>query len=213
MKRLTLNILAGLALAATSAGAAEFETNGITFSDENGGMVITGASGSGSSRDPFVVYEEITGDGVAILTIKGMDEARRADGRVEPQRVRGFTLEKVVTNRTQHPWHYFEMELRELRTRRSHYGDGLSFGQALGRDRGFGADKFAEAYQNDEPIDQLNFYNGTVAPGETVRFRLRITDYSPRWEFFLFQRQDAPLAMIDDPNAVGTTHTNKTANN
>jgi hypothetical protein len=102
---------------------------------------------------------------------------------------------KIVTNRTPHPWRNFEMELRELRTRRSDYDDGLSFGQALGEDRLFASDMFSDAFHSDEPIDALTFHGGTVDPGETVQFRLRITDYSPRWEFYLFQRQESPLAM------------------
>ena len=40
----------------------------------------------------------------------------------------------------------------------------------------------------------MQFFNGLVAPGETVTLSVVITDTTPRWEFYLLQKRDSPLA-------------------
>ena len=40
----------------------------------------------------------------------------------------------------------------------------------------------------------MQFYDGLVAPGETVTLSVVITDTTPRWEFYLLQKRDSPLA-------------------
>ena len=59
-----------LAIPAT-ATAAPVTIEGITFSDEEGGFTILGASGSGSYDDPFVVIEELTDPEGAVLLMRG----------------------------------------------------------------------------------------------------------------------------------------------
>lgn len=185
--------LATVLVVISSAVLAEPVTlQGVTFSDELGGVVITGGYGRGTRDDPFVIIEDIFDEGPAVLVIKGLD--RHFGNRAGTSHVAGFTLVKKATNRTTKDWYGFEMELRELSERTSHYGDGLSFGQALGDSRTYAADRFTQAYQTDEPLDAVIFYDGLVRPGETVTMRVVITDFSPSRFFYLLQRRNAPLA-------------------
>lgn len=168
---------------------------GLEFSDEEGGVVLREARGTGTPEDPITLVEDITEDGPAILTVRGM---RAAFGnRAVPGHGVGFVLVKIVTNRTSRPWHAFEMEVRELKTRTSPFEDGLSFGQAIGGGRVFGSDRFAQVQVTDEPLDSVVFSGAVIEPGETVTVRVMITDFSPSWQFYLLQRRDAPAAALD----------------
>ncbi len=172
---------------------------GVTFSDEEGGFVILEGSGRGTPSDPFVLVEEIFDDErPAVLTIRGM---RAGFGnRLGGAPAVGFVLVKVVHNGTGRPWSSFEMELRELKSRPSPFEDGLSFAQATGAGRLYRSDRFRAVWQTDEPIDAVTFYDGLVRPGETVRMEIRVTDYSPNWQFYLVQRRQVPLAMRNAPS-------------
>ncbi len=166
----------------------------ITFSDELGGVVLHGGSGTGTADDPFVLIEDITDDGPAILVVRGL--RGRLGQPLDNQRQLGFWLRKVVTNRTERAWQSFELELREQLAEPSSYEDGLSFGQATPRRRPFASDRYASAELTDEPLDALVFADGLVAPGETVTVDMLITDYTPTDEFFLLQRREAPIASL-----------------
>jgi hypothetical protein len=165
---------------------------GLTFSDELGGMRIVEARGRGSLDDPFVLVEDITSDGPAILTIRGM--THRFGNRIRSHHEVGFALIKVVRNRTTQPWSMFNLELREFLDYHSPFGDGLSFGQASDAGRPFRSDRFAESIETREPYDGVQFVDGLVAPGESATVSVVVTDTTPRWEFFLLQTQDSPLA-------------------
>lgn len=189
-RALTLAALIGCALPAL---ADPVRLDGLTFSDESGGVTIVEARGSGSLDDPFVLVEDITGEGPAILTIRGM--THRFGNRIRSHHEIGFALTKIVRNRTKQPWSLFNLELRELLDRSSPFGDGLSFGQASEAGRPFRSDRFADTLETREPFDGVQFFGGLVPPGETVVVSVVITDTTPRWEFFLLQTQDSPLAM------------------
>jgi hypothetical protein len=183
--------VAVLALA-TAAQAAPLTLAGITFSDELGGVELRGGWGTGTAADPFVLVEEITDDGPAVLIVRGLQaqlgDPLRGTGQI------GFALTKIVTNRTARTWASFELELREQLDRPSTYEDGLSFGQAAWSKRSFTADRFANVSMTDEPLDAVVFSDGMVLPGETVTVTALITDYTPRPEFFLLQRRETPMA-------------------
>jgi hypothetical protein len=166
----------------------------LTFSDELGGFDIVGASGSGSLEDPFVLVEEITGDGPAILTIRGM--THRFGNRIRSHHDVGFALTKIVRNRTKQPWSLFNLELREFLDRASPFEDGLSFGQASQAGRPFRSDRFAETLETAEPYDGVQFFGGLVKAGETVAVSVVITDTTPAWTFYLLQTEDSPLAAL-----------------
>jgi len=193
VSRSHLALLLPVLLCGTPVLGAPVTLDGVTFSDERGGFVIRDGRGRGTPDDPFVLREEIFDpERPAVLTIRGID--RRFGNRVGGSPPMAFVLVKVVRNRTGRVWHGFEMELREILSRPSPYEDGLSFAQAEGEKRIYRADRFSEAWQTDEPRDAVTFYGGRVAPGETVRLRVVITDFSPTWQFYLLQRRQVPLA-------------------
>jgi hypothetical protein len=165
---------------------------GLTFSDELGGLEIVEARGRGSLEDPFVLVEDVTADGPAILVIRGM--THRFGNRIRSHHEIGFALTKIVRNRTEQPWSLFNLELRELLDSASPFGDGLSFGQATDAGRPFRSDRFAESLETREPFDGVQFYDGLVPPGASVAISVVVTDTTPRWEFYLLQSQDSPLA-------------------
>jgi hypothetical protein len=177
---------------AGGAGAEPITLAGLTFSDELGGVRLVEGWGTGALDDPIVLVEEITGDGPAILVVRGM--SYRFGNRIGSHHEIGFALTKVVQNSTGQPWSLFNLELRELLDRSSPFGDGLSFGQATESGRPFASDGFAESIETREPYDGVQFHDGLIAPGETVAVSVVVTDTTPRWEFFLLQKRDSPLA-------------------
>ena len=179
-------IVIAAALAATPlvADAEPLTSEGITFSDELGGFVIRSLTGTGRLDDPFVLVEEVTGDGEAILVVSGL--AGDFGNRVETQHATGFALHKVVINSTSQNWVNYEIELREDRTASSPYEDGLSFGQAADRPP-VGSDRFDTVANVDEPYDGLSFQGGLVAPGDSVTFTMIVTDETPRSAFLIVQ--------------------------
>jgi len=173
----------------------ELVLDGLTFSDELGGVELLDGWGRGTLDDPFVLVEEITGIGPATLVIRGM--SWRFGNRIRSHHEVGFALTKIVHNGTELPWPLFNLELREIRDQHSPFGDGLSFGQATKAGRPFDSDGFAEVRDIEEPYDGLSFYDGMIQPGERAVFRFVVTDTTPRYEFFLLQRRDSPLAVRD----------------
>lgn len=174
--------------------AAPITLAGLTFSDELGGVVLHDGWGTGTTADPFVLVEEITDDGPAILVIRGM-RARLSDAPTAQFQL-GFVLRKIVMNSTGRDWHAFELELRDTLDRPSTYGDGLSFGQATHQGRPFAADRFGNVTMTDEPLDSVVFSDGLVRPGQQVTVTAAITDYTPLDEFFLLQRRESPIAAL-----------------
>jgi hypothetical protein len=182
-----------LALLMPAWGAAEpLHINGITFSDELGGFRITGASGSGTIDDPFIVHEEITSAEDAVLVIKDIE----ADfgNRVGTHHAFAFVLTKVVTNRTPRAWTRFALEVREVLGAYSPYGDGLSFGQASTVGRPFMSSGFGGNTEIEEPYDSLEFSNGRIEPGASVTMTFVISDASPEKMFFLLQQPGQVMA-------------------
>jgi hypothetical protein len=183
-----------LLLAAALAPAAPVTLGGITFSDELGGVVLHRGWGTGTQGDPFVLVEDITDDGPAVLVVRGL--RGRVGDTLGAQNQLGFALRKIVTNRTGRDWHAFELELRERLGQASTYEDGLSFGQAALARRAFSSDRYAAVDATDEPLDAIVFSDGLVSPGETVVVSATVTDYTPRDEFFLLQRRESPIAWL-----------------
>jgi hypothetical protein len=189
---------AWLAVAAAIPASAEPVTlGGITFSDELGGVVLHQGWGAGTRADPFVLVEEITDDGPAVLVVRGLrsNRAGYADGQLRP----GIVVRKIVTNATARDWFAFELELRENLETSSNYEDGLSFGQALATPRPFTNDRYGRVQLTDEPLDAVVFSDGLVQPGEVVTVTVTITDYTPQDEFFFLQRRDSPVVFVPGP--------------
>jgi hypothetical protein len=184
-------IVAGLGVASH---AAPLTLEGITFSDELGGVEIKDGWGTGTIDDPFVLVEDITERGPAILVVRGMTPV--FGNRIRSHHEVGFALTKIVRNGTGQIWTQFDLELREFIDYPSPFGDGLSFGQASKAGRPFTADGFADNIETREPYDNVAFIDGGIAPGETVVITVVVTDTTPQVEFFLLQKRDAPLAAI-----------------
>jgi hypothetical protein len=186
-------LVVGVGVAAAGGAAAEPVTlDSLTFSDELGGVRLERGWGSGSLDDPFVLVEEITSDGPAILIVRGM--THRFGNRIGSHHEVGFALTKLVRNGTSQAWSLFNLELREFFDRESPFGDGLSFGQASDAGRPFRSDRFVDNVETREPFDGVQFLDGLIAPGQTVALTVVVTDTTPRWEFYLLQKRDSPLA-------------------
>lgn len=168
----------------TGAGAEPLTSEGITFSDELGGFTIRSLTGTGRLDDPFILVEEMTGDGDAVLVVRGLESG--FGNRVATQHATGFALHKVVLNATGQNWLRYEIELREDLTASSPYEDGLSFGQAAERppER---SDRFASIANVDEPYDGLSFADGIAEPGMTATFTMIVTDETPLSAFLIVQ--------------------------
>jgi hypothetical protein len=187
---------AALVLCGFACGAAQAEPvtlHGLTFSDELGGFEIKQVSGSGTLADPFVLVEEIFDQEPAILVIRGM--SHRFGNRIRSHHEIGFAMTKIVRNRTEQTWSLFNVELREFVDYYSPFGDGLSFGQASDAGRPFTSSRFGDLIETREPYDGVQYIDGDVRPGESVSMTFVVTDTTPRWEFFVLQTRDSPLAM------------------
>ena len=193
MKAIRILAAAALALGAAASAAAESITlEGITFSDDLGGIVLVGGRGRGTLEDPFVVVEIITDDGPGVLTIRGLDSG--FGNRIASHHLAGFALTKIVCNGTGRDWLSFDLELRERLADHSPYEDGLSFGQGTLAGRPFLSDTFRYADEISEPFDKVSFSGGRVPPGGTAAFTVVITDSTPRPVFYLLQKREKPVA-------------------
>lgn len=165
-----------------------------SFSDELGGFKITGATGKGTKEEPIVITQELLSATPVTMVI-------RAERPIRPYRpstgeyVTNFThFRTVILNGSAQAWIEFEFELQELQGKASIFGDGLSFDQRRADGVNVTSDRFAEFSRDFEPYDRLLFHNGKVDPREQVSFGFMITDFTPRWEFFLVQDPRIPAS-------------------
>jgi len=159
--------------------------SGLTFSDELGGFNLISVSGSGTSIDPYVIVEEITGAEPAVLVVRGLS-AVFSHG-VGAHRLPGFHLIKVAINRTDFAWTSYELELQEVLWLPSDYLDGLSWDQAVQSVRPFKSDRFSQSVDVREPSDVIRFSEGRVEPGDVVTMRVTLSDPTPAAEFYVLQ--------------------------
>ena len=177
---------------AVSAAADPITLGGVTFDDRMGGVTLVDGWGRGTLDDPFVLVEEITELGPAILTI--LDLSAEFGNRIGSHHTAGFALTKIVRNRTQRVWREFTFELQEFVGYTSPYEDGLSFGQATSSGRPFASDGYVKIRESNEPADRVTFSGGVVRPGETVAFTVVVTDMSPKPVFYLVQNRGSFVA-------------------
>ena len=168
---------------------------GITFSEASSNFRLISATGSGSLDDPFIVVEEVFGEGEVLLSINVYD----ADfgSRIETMHAVGFALQKVVINQTQKLWHHYALELEFDVGRGSDYYDGLSFGQKSKVNRPFRSDRFSWVEDLTEPRDVIRFTQGQVRPGERVRIPFAITHTQLTPKFYLVQHVLPTYAELD----------------
>lgn len=183
-----------VALAPGHAGADEvtvWDTGAYSFSDELGGFRITGATGVGTRDDPLVITEELNSATPVTLTI-------RTTKPIQPfgqagKFANGIMYMRIdVLNNSGQAWIEFQFELQEILNRPSVFGDGLSFDQRNKTPDNIRSSNFADFDRDFEPYDRLLFRNGKVDPLKTARFEFLLTDYTPRWTFYLVQDPRIP---------------------
>lgn len=155
-----------------------------SFSDELGGFRLRSASGTGTHDDPFVVVQELESATPVTMVIRATKPIRPfSDPR---EFATGFLAMRLeVVNNSALPWIEFGFELQERLGMASLFGDGLSFDQRITNSTSIASDHFRKFSRNFEPYDRLLFREGNVNHLETVDFDFLITDFTPRWEFFL----------------------------
>jgi len=175
--------------------AAPISHGGLIFSDELGGFTLVSVSGTGTLDDPLTVVEEVTGDRAIALTIRNF--GRDFGNRIGSQHVAAFAMKKIVINKTNRVWRNYQMELREVTTRHSPYGDGLSFGQNSYIGTNYTSSTFASLQRFDEPEDTLGFSGTEIPPGGKAEFRFIVSDMSPVSVFYVMQLPLQPLSLQD----------------
>lgn len=176
-----------------SARADSISHLGLEFSDEMGGFRVVSVSGTGTLEDPITVIEEVTEpQRNIVLTIRGF--GRDFGNRVGTQHLAAFAMRKIVRNASDRVWRNYQMELREVPTRRSPYGDGLSFGQNSTAGESYPSSNFPRIQRLDEPEDSLGFSDSEIAPGAEANFRFIVSDMSPVSQFYVVQIPLQPLS-------------------
>ncbi len=193
----TMAAFAVSASANTAKAAGFISLPGITFSEATDNFRLLAASGTGSLDDPFILVEEVFGDGEVVLGINV--EAVDFGSRIKTMHAVGFALQKVVINRTEQAWNYYALELEFKSGRGSDYYDGLSFAQKAQANRPFRSDSFAVVEDLTEPRDVIRFTKGRVTPGQQARFIVAITHTGNQPNFFLVQHVRPPYAELESP--------------
>jgi hypothetical protein len=197
--RRTLPIAAQSALAVLIAGSAfgqedgskQWQAGAYSFSDELGGFRIVSASGKGTKDDPIVIREEINSASPVTMVIRAVRPIRPFD--YSGQYANGFLSMRIeVLNNSALPWIEFEFELQEQFGKASVFGDGLSFDQRRSESGNIWSESFQKYSRAFEPYDRLLFREGTIDHLRSASFNFMITDYTPRWEFYLVQDPRIP---------------------
>jgi hypothetical protein len=186
---------AGFAFLSTSSALADpqkvWAAGAYFFSDELGGFRITGASGSGTRDDPLVITEELESATPVTLTIRTTKPIKAfADAAEYANGIMYMRIEAL--NNSGKAWVEFEFELQEMLGQPSVFGDGLSFDQRNRNPDNIVSSNYAKFDRNFEPYDRLLFTQGNVDPLKTVEFEFLMTDYTPRWTFYLVQDPRIP---------------------
>lgn len=162
-----------------------------SFSDEEGGFRITGVSGNGTHDDPIVITEELDSATPVTLTIRTIRPIKPFAETGEY--ANGILHMRIdALNNSGKAWVEFEFELQEIPHQASVFGDGLSFDQRNKSPDNIISSNYARFDRNFEPYDRLLFSDGTVDSLKTVRFEFLITDFTPRWTFYLVQDPRIP---------------------
>lgn len=164
-----------------------------SFSDELGGFRLLSADGSGTSEDPFVLVQELQSATPVTLVIRTIKPIRPFDNT--GNFASGFLAMRLeVLNNSGLPWIEFGFELQERLGEPSIFSDGLSFDQRKSDRAGTSSDRFSAFSRNFEPYDRLLFREGQVDHSKTVNFGFLITDFTPRWQFFLVMDPRIPAS-------------------
>lgn len=162
-----------------------------TFSDELGGFTITGVRGKGTREDPIVVEEELSSSSPVTMVIQ-----MAAPGVIDPEAgdlaTSALHMRFSIRNGSGQAWVEFEFELQEILHQASIFSDGLSFDQRRDDTDMIRSTRFAHFSRDFEPYDRMRFTEGKVDPKERVDFSFALTDFTPRWTFYLVQDPRIP---------------------
>jgi len=190
--------ISALPVMTTIARATELTDQGLSFSDEKGGFRVVSVTGTGTRDDPITVTEDVTGPGDPVLIIRGF--GAEFGERAGSFHATGFAMKKIIINHTGKTWRSYRVELREVETRQSNYGDGLSFGQNdAGAEAYAAGSPFPDVLRTYEPEDSVTFSGGLVPPGATAILSFVVTDMSPVHQFYLFQQPMEPIVERNTP--------------
>lgn len=190
---LTAMLSLGSAQNAPAQETGAWRAGAYSFSDELGGFRIVGVSGSGSKADPVIIVEEIETASPTTIVIRALRPIRPLD--TSGLYANGFLSVRIeALNNSRLPWIQFEFELQEQLNRPSTFGDGLSFDQRRSDSTAIGSATFRGFSRDFEPYDRLLFRDGTLDHGETGSFEFLISDFTPRWQFFLVQDPRIPAS-------------------
>lgn len=163
-----------------------------SYSDELGGFRIVAISGTGSKDDPVEIVQEFTSASSATLVIRTI---RPINNLTDGDYATGLIHLRIVTiNASGLPWVEFEFALQERLGEASTYWDGLSFDQRRHDGETLVSDSFARFERLFEPQDQIRFHDGVIDPGESGTFGMFITDFTPKWIFYLKQDPQVPFS-------------------
>jgi hypothetical protein len=157
----------------------------VTITFENGGIGLTSTNtdNPGSSAEPWLIEEAMTGAG----TLKFGDEPLGTDDDTGANKAAGKWFSKTVRNDTQDTWTSFELELQVTLGIPSPQADGLSFADGTPVALAFTSDVFPTYTRIDLVRDYLNFHGGSVLPSHSVTFNFAITDTAGNDPFYLLQ--------------------------
>jgi len=184
-------LVAGATAFGQEAPSKRWEAGAYSFSDELGGFRIEGVTGTGTRDDPIVIQEEMNSATPVTMVIRTVRPIRPFD--YSGLYANGFLHVRIeVLNNSNLPWIEFEFELQEQLGKASLFGDGLSFDQRRSNSGNISSESFREYSRAFEPYDRLLFRKGKVDHLDSASFRFMITDFTPRWEFFLVQDPRIP---------------------
>jgi len=168
--------------------------DGLTFSELNSDVVITDGNGANGH---ITLYEAVYDLDVTIQ-ISGLNQYGNPAGI--GYHYDAFYLTKIVTNMTGQDWNFYDHELQSTLGTASTNGDGLSFAQGTGSPtRPWTSDKFSSWDEIIDVRDYINFYNGTVANGETVQFVYAISHNGSAEPVYLRQRPNYSTTPVPEP--------------
>lgn len=162
-----------------------------SFSDELGGFRIVSAAGSGTRDDPITITQELISASPVTMVIRAVAPIRPFDH--SGLFASGFIhMQVVVLNNSGLPWVEFEFELQERLMQPSVFGDGLSFDQRKADSPNIYSDSFRSYDRDFEPYDRLLYQDGKVDHLATASFGFFVTDFTPRWTFYLLENPRIP---------------------
>ncbi|RFC68977.1 MULTISPECIES: hypothetical protein [Mesorhizobium] len=162
-----------------------------TFSDELGGFTITGVGGLGTRENPIVVEEELNSSSPVTLVVRTVFPTVD-DPAVGNLATSALHIKLLIRNGSGQAWVEFEFELQEILHQPSIFSDGLSFDQRRDDSDIIRSTRFAHFSRDFEPYDRLRFTEGKVDPKERADFSFALTDFTPRWTFYIVQDPRIP---------------------